>query len=742
MTRKVGAILALSALASSLAQPALARPIDRQALVSRHNITLTAIDPHAPVMLGNGDLGFTADITGLQTFPEQYSPLAPLLTMAQWSWHSFPNPQGYREEDGLVMVPVPGRGAQPYPWIRSWKELDEKPALNWLRENPHRFSLGRLALALRHADGSAGKFSDITNPRQTLDLWRGTLTSRFTFDGAPVTVVTRVLPGRDAVAVDITSPLVRSGLLGVDLRFPGVAAKLNPDPSDWVNEGRHQTEIASQSPGRVTLNRRLDSTRYASTLYAPGGRIERSGAHSFRVSRPGATQLQLTASFDRSGETSLANPATASRSVARHWQAYWNSGATIALSATADPRAAELERRVVLSQYLAAINQAGSIPPQEEGLFSNSWNGKFHLEVQPIHLGHFAAWGRPALLEKNLNWYLGNLPIAQSVARRHGMPGAWWTKMAGPEGRNSPSTINPFIMWQQPAPIYLAELARRAGGDKALVRYADLVEQTGELLAAWPQRGADGKLHLGPPIVPVQENHPPLTTVDPAFELEFFRWGIATAQDWRVQRGLPRRADWDKVIADLAPPAQEAGLIAPVASEPHFWAKTVSAECSTHAIDEACLNRDHASFLLAYGLIRSDHITAASARATMDAVKAHWDLRQTWGWDYPVLAMSSARLGNPDEAIDWLFADYRNNRWGVTGMTPRVHLDAHAADLFAKSPGTAGEDGPGYRRAAETYFPSNGALLLAIALMAQADHGKPQFPRGWKVQAEGFVPVP
>ena len=68
---KVGSIMALAAVAGSLTPPALARPIDRQALVSRHNITLTRIDPHAPVMLGNGDLGFTADITGLQTFPEQ-----------------------------------------------------------------------------------------------------------------------------------------------------------------------------------------------------------------------------------------------------------------------------------------------------------------------------------------------------------------------------------------------------------------------------------------------------------------------------------------------------------------------------------------------------------------------------------------------------------------------------------------------------------------------------------------------
>ena len=55
-----------------------AAPIDRRALVTRHNPTLTRIDPTSPLMVGNGNLGFTADITGLQTFQEQYSPRVPL----------------------------------------------------------------------------------------------------------------------------------------------------------------------------------------------------------------------------------------------------------------------------------------------------------------------------------------------------------------------------------------------------------------------------------------------------------------------------------------------------------------------------------------------------------------------------------------------------------------------------------------------------------------------------------------
>jgi hypothetical protein len=115
--------------------------------------------------------------------------------------------------------------------------------------------------------------------------------------------------------------------------------------------------------------------------------------------------------------------------------------------------------------------------------------------------------------------------------------------------------------------------------------------------------------------------------------------------------------------------------------------------------------------------------------------------------------MTAARLNAPEEAIAWLFFDARNNQFGKTGMTPRVHLDAHAAAFVPTATGAAGKaepgpDGPGYQRAAETYFPSNGGLLLAVALMAGGWDGQaasagsaPGFPKsGWKVRAEGLLP--
>ena len=106
-----------------------------------------------------------------------------------------------------------------------------------------------------------------------------------------------------------------------------------------------------------------------------------------------------------------------------HWQNFWNSGAAIDLSAADDPRAHELERRIVLSQYLTAIQCSGSLPPQETGLTCNSWYGKFHLEMHYWHAAHFAAWGRPALLERSLDWYNRILPSAREKAKQQGYAG-------------------------------------------------------------------------------------------------------------------------------------------------------------------------------------------------------------------------------------------------------------------------------------------------------------------------------
>lgn len=330
----------LLAAAAVIATPVAAQKIDRHALVTRHNITLTKVDPHAPLMLGNGNLGFTADITGLQTFPEQYSNIAPLLTMAQWAWHSFPNPNGYTEADGMQGVAVTGRGVQQYPWIKDWAELDTRPALKWLRENPHRFSLARIGLSIKRADGSAAVFTDLTNTVQRLDLWSGALTSSFVFDGQPVSVETRVAADSDTVMVSITSPLVANGRIGVDVRYPGVSANLNPDPSDWGNSTTHTTRILDQRANIVAIEDRVDDTRTSSMIHAETGRITQTSPHAFRATGTGK-QLTVQVRFGRDAIASVPTYAPSVAKVTQHWKDFWTRGGAIDFTGSTDPRARE-----------------------------------------------------------------------------------------------------------------------------------------------------------------------------------------------------------------------------------------------------------------------------------------------------------------------------------------------------------------------------------------------------------------
>jgi hypothetical protein len=714
--------------------------IDRHALVSRHSPSIAQIDRSSPFMVGNGSIAFTADITGLQTFQSEYSTLVPLITQAQWAWHSFPNPNRYRLEDSLVPVDVRG-STQLYPWLKDWSEA-RKPAIAWLRENPHRFSLGRVSLHLISKQGTEAKFAQLSHTKQTLDLWTGTLSSSFVFDGEPVSVKTRVHPDLDMIMVNIDSPLLVDSRLTVDVKFPGVSANLNPDPAQWNSPQSHRTQELQRTQRELSLQRDLDDTRYFVRLAADDAvKFENVGPHALRVApakKDRSLQLQVLFSQQRS-EAPIPTTTDGDAAVRAHWQRYWSEGGAVDLSGSKDPRAKELERRIVLSQYLMALNAAGSVPPQEEGLFSNSWNGKFHLEMHPWHAAHFAIWGRTELLERSMPWYQQHLDEAKQRARTHGVRGAWWPKMTGPEGRQSPSTINPFIMWQQPHPIYLAELIYRDRQSREVLnRYRDVVFETADLLATFPHWDEKrGQYVIGPPIVPVQEVWPPLTTENPTFELEYFRFGIDVAQRWRERLGLERNPEWDRVLKALSPLPQRDGLYLATQSYPDLWQQAQSEACTAPRTSTTCFDRDHPSMLGALGVLPGASVDASTMRRTFDAVMRYWDLRQTWGWDFPFMAMTATRLHQPEKAIDMLFLDLPNNRYGLAGMTPREHL-------IEGDPAKPAE----YKRDAETYFPSNGSLLLAVGLMAAGWDGNstplPGFPKNgqWVVRVEGLRPLP
>lgn len=699
--------------------------MDRKEIVSRHFVRLTRPERLSPLTVGNGEFAFTADITGLQTFPEFHQPgpddgtgaqAMQLGTLSQWGWHSLPNPENYTLADVLAPYETT-RGPVTYAEPHLSEDLSDPvnrrkaQAREYLRTNPHRLDLGRVGLALvkESADGGPVQISDLTHTEQVLDLWQGLLFSQFHFEGQPVKVWTVCHPAKDLLAVRVESPLVRSGRLAVRVAFPYGSGHWFV-AADWSKPECHTTRY-EVTGSRCDFDRILDDDRYYAALQWSGrASLQPIERHAFELSAPGAGWLEFTLAFspEKITEDLPSFPQTIA-AAARYWEDFWMQGGAVDFSGSSDPRAQELERRVVLSQYLTAINCAGTIPPQETGLVCNSWSGKSHLEMHWWHAAHFVLWGRAHLLERSLPWYQRILPEAQALARRQGYAGARWPKHVDLNGIETPSPISPFLIWQQPHPIYYAELMWRVKPEIAtLERYREVVFETAAFMASFPT--FDGSRYvLGSPLVPAQESYAKdhrATAINPTYELAYWYWGLETAQRWRERLRLPRDPDWEKVKEGLSRPTIREGIYTAIETPPYT------------------IPTDHPSMLGALGFVPpTPLIDAEIMRRTFQQVKRVWDWPSTWGWDYPLMAMCAARLGDPESAVDALMMEMPKNTYLPNGH----NLQRYNLPL---------------------YLPGNGGLLMAVAMMAAGWDGAPERPapgfpeQGWVVQSEGLLPMP
>ena len=171
---------------------------------------------------------------------------------------------------------------------------------------------------------------------------------------------------------------------GINLRFPYPTGAHADDACNWDANDKHSTTIVRQDAQSAVLKRVLDETTYYVTLRWEGKANLTEKSKNYFVLTPDEDMLAFSCLF--TAEEPVADqvlPAfteTAAAS-ASYWTNFWTNGAAVDFSHCTDPRAGELERRVVLSQYLLAIQSAGSVPPQETGLSYNSWFGKFHIEM-------------------------------------------------------------------------------------------------------------------------------------------------------------------------------------------------------------------------------------------------------------------------------------------------------------------------------------------------------------------------
>jgi len=667
--------------------------IDRRALVRRHNPLVQKFDPFSALTVGNGNFAFTGDVTGLQTFIETYRSDFPLCTCAHWAWHTTPAPTGvsakafrYKEYESH------GRMVG-YATERQGQEV----LFDWLRENPHRMHLGRIGLVLKKPDGSEAAAGDVQAIHQNLDLWTGTIDSQFLFAGQTVRVRTACHPDMDALAIRIDSALVNSADLGVRIAFPYPSPEM--DMADWNSPEKHETKCESKD-GRADFTRKVDNDKYFASMAWSGGDLKQAGQHEFIVGNARGQTLDVVCSFAPSGvSANLPTVDETFQASGAHWEKFWTNGAAIDLADSSDNRAGELERRIVLSQYNTAVHCAGSMPPPESGLLFNTWYGKSHLEMHWWHGVHFAAWNRFELLDYSLDFYRRIMPVGKATAERQGYDGVRWPKMVGPDGRDSPSPIAPLLIWQQPHPIYYAELCYRQNPTKGtLDQWSDIVFESADFMASFAAL-ENGRYVLSPPLRSVPEHTETMETHNPTFELAYWRFGLQIAQQWRQRLGMRPQSKWQDVLDHLSPLPQQDGRYLMMEGMTDTYTKW---------------NWEHPSLLGIWGMLPGDGMNPDTMRRTLKMVLDVWQWDRCWGWDFPMAAMTGAKLNEPELAMQALMIDSEKNRYLPNGhVYQRPNLPA--------------------------YLPANGGLLAAVAMMTLGG----VFPRDgkWSVKAEGFLPL-
>lgn len=701
--KKLISLVSLFCLSVFLPLSVMGEPIDREAVVKRHRVCTTGTLLKSPAQVGNGKFAFGMDITGLQTF-------VPFNTLSDWSWHSFPLPEGMRAED-YRPVAVETHGKKIAYELRN---PDQPELSEWLTKNPHRYNLGRIGFRLLREDGTEAREIDLGNARQEIDLWTGVVYSRFELNRKEVKVRTVCHPDKDMIGVCIESELLNDGNMSIYLDFPypdGRYFKHYIGRYDTISG--HTSTFEKLAPNSVRITRTMDDTHYYATLDWTGPATfsrESEKAHTFLLQPRHTSTFSFTCCFSPEPVADVTEPvASIERKSAASWEKYWRSGAAVDLSGSKDPRWLELERRIVLSQYLMRANESGLFPPQESGLVNNGWFGRFHFEMIWWHGVHYGLWNRMECFDNYLNVYKDFMPKALERAKSEGRSGARWPKCTGNFNREWPGSAHAYLIWHEPHPIYFAEMQyRQKPAPETLEKWKDVVLNTADYMADYLFYDKKTKQYvLGPPVVVVSENTDPLQTINPIFELGYFRYGLRTALEWADRLGLSekRTKKWKEVLSKMAPLPVADGVYTTYEGIPDMWTK---------------YTYEHPALTGVYGMLPGDGVDLPTFKHTLEKVCKEWQFNRIWGWDFPMLAMAAARTGQPALAIDML-------------MHPSAgfQFDEHGLATGGPFP----------------YFPSNGALLTAVAMMCGGWDGSegeaPGFPKdgSWTVRYEGFVPM-
>lgn len=201
---------------------------------------------------------------------------------------------------------------------------------------------------------------------------------------------------------------------------------------------------------------------------------------------------------------------------------------------------------------------------------------------------------------------------------------------------------------------------------------------------------------------PVSENTNPNETVNPTFELAYWRFGLDIASKWQTRQHKAVPTAWKTVKDNLAPLPSQDDVYVLYEGIKDMWTNPKTAS-------------DHPGFLGLYGWLPPDsHFNLTLFQNTVNKVYGSWDFDNLYGWDFPLMAMAAARMGDGEKAVQWLL--HPNNRVNELGMPE------------------------GGNRVPTPYFPASAGMLLAVGMMAGGWDGLdgPIFPNQWHVDVEGM----
>lgn len=680
--------------------------IDRKAWVRRHTIINETVDVHSSLYVGNGRLAMGVDVTGMQTLYDLYNEAdTPLCTMSQWGWHDI---SGFGFDDVEKTVFETERGLLKYA-VEPMEGNED--IYNWLRHNPHRFNLVRIGLYFKNEEITVDRLEEI---HQEQDLYSGVITSSFKLEGVPCHVKTLASMDKDIIGFELESELLTTGMLEVMIAFPYGHHKISG--SDWAHKNSHETEV-KQKAQTLMFDRTMDGTRYQVKMTSDRPlSLGRTEPHHYLT---GTTSSKWSVNFEFGSD--LDNHWMDYDIIAleskRWWARYWQTVGAMDFSEVDDSRAFELERRVVLSLFQSTIHGTGAMPPQETGLGCNSWYGKFHLEMHLLHSLYLPLWGKPELLEKSLQWYIEHLDTAKANARCNYFQGARWPKMVAYDGIDSPSRIATLLIWQQPHILYMLMVLFKTTCDmKYLEDYKSIIYETALFMADFVYWNDEKACYeIKGPVIPVQEEHAPMDTLNPMFEVSYWSFGLEIAAEMLSVLALEeeerKTVERFKAISKKMAPLPE-----------HEGIYMAHENCPDTFLN---YNKDHPSMVMSYGLIHDKHVDKNKMKATYKEILDKWHYPSLWGWDFAMMAMTATRLGEPEWAIEALLMDTVKNTYVANGHN------------YQKS-----------RTDLPIYLPGNGSLLLALSMMAQGydqSKKKPGFPKknGWdKIKIEGIYKLP